>query len=237
MNQPKRFGPILACTVAAGLVFGAAGAVRAEPVVIQATQMAAAKDADNPRAAVWKRAPRVSIPLVTAPAVHASITGTATTRQVTAQAIRTADKVFLRLSWSDPTRDATRDATTRFLDAVALQFPLDGDVDTAVLMGNAGKRVNIWQWRADGRVQNLFADGFGTLTLAPVQDVSGHGVYSHGGWSVVLSRSLKSHSEDGVQLDDIGRIPIAPAVWNGSNQERDGFKAVTMEWQSLVLKQ
>lgn len=237
MNNPKRFHLIPACAVAAALAFGAASAVRAEPVVIKATQMSTAKDADNPRAAVWKRAPRVTIPLVTAPAVHASITGTAIVHEVTAQAIRTADKIFFRLSWSDPTRDATRDATTRFLDAVALQFPLDGNVDTAVLMGNTGKRVNIWQWRADNRVQNLFADGFGTLTPAPVQDVSGHGVYSRGGWSVVLSRSLKSQTEDGVQLDDIGRIPIAPAVWNGSNQERDGFKAVTMEWQLLVLKQ
>lgn len=237
MNKPKRFHLIPACAVAAGLAFGAAGNVQAEPVVIKAIQMSAAKDADNPRAAVWKRAPRVTIPLVTAPAVHASITGTISVHKVAAQAIRTADKIFFRLSWSDPTRDATLDATTRFLDAVALQFPLDGDTGTSVLMGNTGKRVNVWQWRADNRVQNLFADGFGTLTPAPVQDVSGHGVYSRGGWSVVLSRSLKSRAEDGVQLNDTGRIPIAPAVWNGSNQERDGFKAVTMEWQSLVLKQ
>jgi dimethylsulfide dehydrogenase subunit gamma/complex iron-sulfur molybdoenzyme family reductase subunit gamma len=31
----------------------------------------------------------------------------------------------------------------------------------------------------------------------------------------------------------VREIPVAFAVWNGSNQERDGFKAVTLEWWRL----
>ena len=53
------------------------------------------------------------------------------------------------------------------------------------------------------------------------------------GWQVVLSRRLLPDSDDGVRLDGIRQIPIAFAVWNRSNQERDGFKAVTLQWWLL----
>jgi len=32
-----------------------------------------------------------------------------------------------------------------------------------------------------------------------------------------------------------GCTPVAFAVWEGSNQERDGPKAVTLAWQNLAL--
>lgn len=118
---------------------------------------------------------------------------------------------------------------------MALQFPLNKSDKTVVLLGNSGGRVNIWHWRADGRVQNLFADGLATLTLTPVQDVSGKGVHANGRWTVVRSRDLRTTAPDGVQLKGVGRVPVAPAAWNGSNTERDDFNATTMEWQSLVL--
>jgi hypothetical protein len=34
----------------------------------------------------------------------------------------------------------------------------------------------------------------------------------------------------------VRRTPVVPAVWNGANAERDGFKATTLEWQLLVLR-
>lgn len=220
-----------------GLIASAAaiGAAVAAPSVIKTAKMAAGADAADPASVAWHKAPATEIALVTAPAMHPSIAGTSSVANVSIQALTDRKQIFFRLSWADPTAETARADSGRFLDAVALQFPLGKPQDTAVLMGNAGKRVNIWYWRADGKVQNLFADGFGTLYPVAVQDVSGKAVYRNGRWHVVLTRALKSASGDAIQLKAPGRIAIAPAVWNGANSERDGFKAVTMEWQSLVL--
>jgi dimethylsulfide dehydrogenase subunit gamma/complex iron-sulfur molybdoenzyme family reductase subunit gamma len=46
----------------------------------------------------------------------------------------------------------------------------------------------------------------------------------------VLARRLTPASDDGVQLGGVRQVPVAFAIWNGSNQERDGFKGVTLEW-------
>lgn len=44
---------------------------------------------------------------------------------------------------------------------------------------------------------------------------------------------LRPASDDGVQLGATRQVPAAFAIWNGANQERDGFKAVTLEWWVL----
>jgi len=216
-------------------VFAIAGSALAAPSVVKTGMAPAGANAADPASPAWNKARTTAIALVTAPAVHASIGGDASTKSVSVQALSDGKQIHFRLSWADATADSTRADVGQFLDGVALQFPVNRSAKTVVLMGNQGGRVNIWYWRADGHVQNLFADGFGTLTPAPVQDVTGKGIHSDGRWSVVLSRALKTASADGVQLKGVTRIPVAPAVWNGGNAERDGFKATTMEWQSVLL--
>jgi len=230
MNRLSKLSAVL---LAALLAIGCGAS--AAPSTIRAAKAPTGVSAADPGSAAWDKVRATEIALVTAPAVHASISGNATAASVSVQALSDGKRIYFRLSWTDGTADAERPDTGRFLDGVALQFPLNRSSKTVVLMGTPGGRVNIWYWRADGRVQNLFADGFGTLTSAPVQDVSGKGVHANGRWTVVLSRDLRTAAADGVQLKGVGRIPVAPAVWNGANAERDGFKATTMEWQSLVL--
>lgn len=69
----------------------------------------------------------------------------------------------------------------------------------------------------------------------PVQDVKASGRYADGTWTVVFHRPLKPQGDDNVPLANSSgaNMPVAFAVWNGSNTERDGFKAVTLEWQGL----
>lgn len=38
---------------------------------------------------------------------------------------------------------------------------------------------------------------------------------------------------DGASLVGRKQVPIAFAAWSGANQERDGFKAVTLDWWQL----
>ncbi len=63
---------------------------------------------------------------------------------------------FVRLQWDDPTPNKSSSRHQDFKDAVAVEFAL-GDVllhehghnEPFFGMGNRGKVVNIWQWRAD----------------------------------------------------------------------------------------
>ena len=81
---------------------------------------------------------------------------------------------------------------------------------------------------AAGRpVQNLIAGGFGTLTAADQQTVTGAGVYADGWWSVVFRRSFASPGPDQPVFEVGQSIDVAMAAWNGSLQERDGMKAVS----------
>ncbi len=235
MNPRDWFRMATLLVIGVSFFFGPTDLVDAQPKAVKALKVASAGDAANPTGAIWKKAPALTVSLLPAPPVHAAVSGVPITSKVVVQAVRTADLLFIRLSWQDKTENRRLDQPGGFLDGVAVQFPLDGKPATAILMGNPGGRVNIWYWKPGDQVENLFADGFGTLTRAPVQDVSGKGVYAKGAWTVVLSRNLRTAAEDGVQLDGARDIPLALAVWNGSNRERDGFKAVTMEWLALKL--
>jgi len=72
-----------------------------------------------------------------------------------------------------------------------------------------------------------------TATRAPFEGLRSAAVRTESGWEVVISRPLRVKSEEGVSLGGRKNIPIAFAAWDGHNQERDGLKAVTLEWWQL----
>lgn len=85
-------------------------------------------------------------------------------------------------------------------------------------------------------VEDLNAEGFGTLTTQAHQDVKGSGNWSNSEWSVVFIRSISDSDPNDVQFDKMGDyVPVAFAVWDGSNGERDGLKSVTA-WHYLKMK-
>ena len=76
-------------------------------------------------------------------------------------------------------------------------------------------------------VEDLNAEGFSTLTTQAHQDVDGSGNWSNHRWMVVFKRSLKTADPNDTQF--VGKeTPIAFAVWNGNNKERNGQKALTL---------
>jgi DMSO reductase family type II enzyme heme b subunit len=76
-------------------------------------------------------------------------------------------------------------------------------------------------------VEDLNAEGFSTLTTQSHQDVDGSGNWSNTRWMVVFKRSLKTEDPNDTQF--MGKeTPIAFAVWNGNNKERNGQKALTI---------
>jgi dimethylsulfide dehydrogenase subunit gamma/complex iron-sulfur molybdoenzyme family reductase subunit gamma len=194
---------------------------------------AAGADAASPEAAIWKKAPATQVALQAAFPGHGSIVGVPVTERLTAQAVRAGDRLYLKLAWSDRTANTAIKDTTAFADGAAVQFPVNGKAATTPFMGDPANAVNVWHWRADGLTENLVAKGFGTSTAIPFDGLKSVAARTDGGWAVVLARSLKVKPDEGASLAGRSAMPIAFAVWDGANQERDGLKAVTLEWWQL----
>jgi len=80
-------------------------------------------------------------------------------------------------------------------------------------------------------VEALNAEGFSTLTTQAHQDVDGEGNWRNNRWAVVFKRALKTGDSNDTQFSG-GKTPMAIAIWNGNNKERNGQKAVT-QWNTL----
>lgn len=78
-----------------------------------------------------------------------------------------------------------------------------------------------------GPVQTLVAQTFGTLTPATVQDVKGAGVHKDGKWAVVFTRDFTGANGDQAGFSVGAKTDLAIAIWNGSQQDRDGHKSVS----------
>ncbi|MDP2794887.1 MAG: ethylbenzene dehydrogenase-related protein [Sulfurisoma sp.] len=218
----------LALALLAALFSTAVPAREAAAIRIVQTSAAVAADPDHP---AWDAAPASVVKLETAFPGHPSISGTALTQNAEVRALSTAAGLAIRLEWSDPVAD-DRKTQHRFADGAAIQFPRDGKPETTPYMGGAGRHVNIWYWNAaKNAAENLWADGFGTLTHMPTQDVKASGRHADGNWRVAFFRAWRSNEPRAAGLR--GNRPAAFAIWNGANAERDGFKAVTLNWQRL----
>ena len=69
------------------------------------------------------------------------------------------------------------------------------------------------------------------MTTQAHQDVLGEGNWRNNRWSVVYKRSLTTNDQNDTQFKG-KKTPIAIAIWNGGNKERNGQKAVT-QWNYL----
>jgi len=78
-------------------------------------------------------------------------------------------------------------------------------------------------------VQDLIAEGPGTIRPAAEQRSEGRGVRSEQGWSVVLSRPLPAG------LDAGRRTQVAFAVWQGAQQE-SGSRKMRSVWVPLTIE-
>lgn len=179
---------------------------------------------------------------------------------VEVQSLFTEDSIFFRLRWSDQTKNNYLEVGNNFIDACGLQFPLNGTDLPSLLMGEKGKPVNIWRWNAATReserspkyhsgfrhpqamdesvvflatTEDLIAEGFGTLTRQQKQTVETNSHWESGYWTVVFKRKLAV--QDGTEFKRGMVMPVALAVWDGANADRDGAKSFSV-WHSLLLE-
>ena len=84
-------------------------------------------------------------------------------------------------------------------------------------------------------VEELVAEGFGTLTTQKQQDSLGKGVWENGIWKVVIARPMLTKDATDAQFEPGKNKDIAFAVWDGGNQEVNGRKAVAL-WHNLIVE-
>ena len=155
--------------------------------------------------------------------------------------VRAQDKLVVHLVWRDPSQDAvtlpevpntpaeTRfrkvqtEADDRFFDAAAVMFPTKasaGDLSPSLQMGDPEHPVQIYYWNAARGAMLMEAYGRST-TRRTGQSFSANAVYANGQWNVTLELPNLSAG-----------TPVAFAVWNGSQKDRDGRKYFSV-WQIL----
>jgi DMSO reductase family type II enzyme heme b subunit len=86
-------------------------------------------------------------------------------------------------------------------------------------------------------IEDANASGFGSIKSQPAasQNVSGKGIWRDGAWSVVFVRGLKSNDAGDVAFAIGKPTPVALAVWDGQNRDRNGRKVVS-NWRKLSLE-
>ncbi len=110
--------------------------------------------------------------------------------------------------------------------------PKDEIFATALGAGNPVSTVE-----PDSSVENLHAQGFGTLTNRgpAVQEVDGSASRVNDSWQVVFVRDLEPGSEGGIRFVAGQSAYIAFAVWDGNAGDRNGQKSVTI-WHGLEFE-
>ena len=84
-------------------------------------------------------------------------------------------------------------------------------------------------------MESLAAGGAGSTTRLDEQPVSGDSLYRSneespvGQWIVVMSRPLDVEGDHQISFAR-EKLPIAFALWQGSDGQRDGLKSVTEDW-------
>lgn len=156
------------------------------------------------------------------------------TSPVSVSAVHSGEQIFVRLGWQDTTKDDAISDTNKFPDAAAVLFPIYTDAPLTS-MGSPDNPVQAWLWRADAE-KPLVVDstGFGQTVRVSDPVLRASAVCERDGWSVVIWRPFADTAVRGLRLGYTGKVAFA--VWQGSNQERAGIKAATLEWQALEIE-
>jgi len=155
--------------------------------------------------------------------------------------VRAGGKLFVHLAWKDATDDEAviatpppvpperrrmkehSEASNRFFDATAVMFPTSlstGAVSPALQMGDPKLPVTIYYWNAARGAMRMSAEGRGT-TKRSADSFPARGVHRGEMWQVTLELPKAPAG-----------VPMAFAVWNGSQQDRDGRKYFSV-WYRL----
>jgi hypothetical protein len=192
-------------------------------------QWADATRDDLPGIARYSDACAVQLPVTTGPDVPAPQMG---------EAQRPVEITYWRAFWQsavDGREDSIKalypGATVDHYPFDAASLPAGSEAQRAMAQRYAPARAlgNDMAGPRDRPVQDLIAEGPGTLRPAADSRSEGRGVRSHDGWVVILSRPLPKGVAPG------SRTQVAFAVWQGSHQEA-GARKMRSPWIPLLVE-
>ena len=137
---------------------------------------------------------------------------------------------------SDTDTDIELAYSNRVTDSDVESYPNEFN-DTAFLGGRDAGNINSKQKRSIS-AENVMASGPETVTpfKENSQKVVGEGFWDGNKWQIVLVRELSPESKQQVKFKKGGMVPVGFAIWNGSENDRNGQKMVST-WYKLELKE
>jgi len=159
-------------------------------------------------------------------------------RRVEARLAHNGETLSVRLSWQDAQKDDRIEDLDRFVDGAAVLFPLLEEANPFT-MGDAQRPVNAWFWRADREEPfDVIARGYSTSQRRPASSsqLEASALYRDGEWHLVFQRPLQPTSGEFARFAPGQPAKIAFAIWEGSNAERSGQKAVSGAFLDLELE-
>lgn len=196
------------------------------------------RDHLNPSFAGWaKQAPTIiplmPTPLAMQPTAYVQKSwekrpyGTAT--QLEAASVHDGKDWALRVRW-----EGVSAAGFDFPDSLAVALPYQAD-SVLVLMGSPEAPIHYLRWRAHREnLQSQRATGIGKSAAGPSLKTSVQATAEGGHWTVVIARPLAA-GPDVPPLRAGARERIGFALWRGSNDERAGIKAFSIDWTLMSL--
>ena len=150
-----------------------------------------------------------------------------------AQSVHDGTSIAVRLRWaSERPETGGREG---FPDGAAIAFPVTGE-PALWSMGNEDEPVQFIQWQAmKNRVRSVVAWGIGSSVPGSLVSERVTAGWSQGFWTIVMLRTLAGGPE-AATLQPGANTRIGFAVWNGSNEERAGIKAVSVDWSPLIIE-
>jgi len=199
------------------------------------------QNALDPAASEWKSATPMALALHRTPPLYSTDAPAANEIQsVEARITHNSAGNFVRLEWADKTQDSTvlpkaerawqadhlvtqSAATDRFSDACAVMLPVKPGADgpnPSLQMGDPEHPVRIFFWDSTRGTAVMEASGRET-TKRTGQTFPAQAQHELGKWTVTM------------QVPDLKPgAQFAVAVWNGSQQDRDGRKYFTIWYRA-----
>jgi hypothetical protein len=196
----------------------------------------------DPVSAAWQSIPAQRIALNRTPRLYETEPASESEiPEIEVRVARANGKLLVRLNWRDVTEDAAKiapapgaptegrfmkaatESTSRFFDAAAVMCPTDvkaGGPAPGLQMGDLQDPVTIYYWNAARGPMLMDAKGRETTRRTGLS-FPARADYHGGSWSVCF------------ELPELREgAPLAFAVWNGSQQDRDGRKYFSL-WHRL----
>jgi DMSO reductase family type II enzyme heme b subunit len=169
---------------------------------------------------------------------------------VSVKAVYNDKEIAFLLEWDDPTNSMPWDAKSieiadgaLFPDAAAIQFPSgQAKPGERPYFGMGGpKAVTIWHWKGPESAESgqttrvIDARGVKNIIARPADAfVTADGLYDRGRWRVVVKGPLKGSDKDPA-FEEGAFMPIALALWDGSNGDMGGKHLMT-GWRWMTLE-